>query len=126
MKINTKSSIKRKVIIASIAALIVVAGSVGAAAFNKVGPFAPAKKISSDTTVDLNKPTANQTNAGDAAKQATIENTDKGTATGSDPLPSPSPAATPGGKATVGMTITSVNQDAAALHIRSIIQTVTS
>ena len=117
-----KTSISKKVIIPVVVALLFIACLVAYAAITKKGPFAG----SQTTTTNLNNPSTEQIKAGNTVKQTTIENSDKGTTTGSDPLPSPTPPATPGDKPTVGMEITAANQDGGLLRVRALIQTLSS
>jgi hypothetical protein len=113
-----RSKNKVKVLSLSIAAVILLAGMAAAAAFYfKVGPFS--------VDPSLNPPTREEKATGKDIKQQTVDQDSKGSQTGSDPSPSPKPI--PGtSKSSVGADITAVNQDTAYLHIRMLIQAVTS
>lgn len=124
MKLNKKHlSKKQKITIVIVAVIIVIAGGVGAAAYYRVGPFSQATTTSQDQA-----PTDEQKQSGDSAKKITVESDQKsegkGSNTGSDPLPEPTP--TENGKSTVGAEISAANQTSSTLQVRTFIQTVSS
>lgn len=124
MKINKRSNGKRKLLIILSIVLVLLVSSIAAAVFAKLGPFEP--QPNTTTSADLDKPTNEQIKAGESIKKNSIDNNSKGTSNGSDPLPSPTPPSTPGGKSTVGMDISAANQDSGVLYVRSLIQVITS
>lgn len=113
--LQTKSKIRTISLI--LGCLIVLAASLAAAAyFFKLGPF---------SATPQNIQTEKEKKVGTDIKKQTIDNSSKGKQTGSDPSPSPTPIPN-SNKSTVGADITSVNQDASLLHIRALVQAVTS
>lgn len=106
-----------KTIIIITVSVIVLLGVVTTAAFYfKLGPFA-------ETQQDVQTKKENQT--GSDIKKQSVDNSSKGSQTGSDPSPAPQPV--PGtNKSSVSAEITSANQDTSRLRVRTLIQTVTS
>jgi hypothetical protein len=116
MKIRRpKNKVKAASIIA--ASVVILAGGVVAAAFYlKLGPFA---------TTEQSAQTEKENKTGTDIKKQSVDNSNKGSQTGSDPSPAPKPV--PGTtKSSVGADITSANQDATYLYVRTLIQAVTS
>jgi hypothetical protein len=96
--------------------IIAILLAVVALAFYKIGPFS--SKDASDSTSE-------ERNTGTDIKKQSVDQTSKGQHSGSDPSPEPQPI--PGSnKSSVNADITSTNQDQTSLHIRALIQTVTS
>lgn len=118
---NRKKSNKRiTVVIVAIAAIIALV--IGFMFLTKTGLFMPIASNNNDNT-NLSK---DEKTAADTIKDRVTEDAknDSG-GTGSDPLPKPTQ---PEGssKPIVGLDITSVNQDATTLRIRTIVQTISS
>lgn len=90
----------------------------------KTGLFMPIASNNNDNT-SLSK---DEKSAADTTKQQATENAKNNTdGTAGNPLPPPTPP--PSGstaKPTVGLDITSINQGATTLHIRTIVQTISS
>ena len=88
----------------------------------KAGPFA----AKNNDSINLDKPTNEQIDAGQAAKNQAINQANKqDTNTGSDPAPAPQPIEG-SDKKTVHMEITTANQTTSNLQIRTLIQAVVS
>ena len=120
MKIQTKNTHKKKIMLAVVSLLLLSATILAYAYYTKSGPF---------QQDSLTKPaTKDEKVAGiDAKKQSldTLENAKSKTSSGSDPLPAPTPSEN-GGKSTIGMEITAANQNGDTLNIRTLIQTISS
>jgi hypothetical protein len=122
MKITQKSSNKKLLII--IGAIVLLAGaSVGAAAALKWGPFAEQSK--SEGSTNLDKPTKEQKETGQSAKDQTVNSNGSTTTPGSDPSTIPAPG-NGSNKASVSAEITAANQNGETLQVRTLIQLVTN
>jgi hypothetical protein len=118
MKIS-QSKGKKTIITAIIAASLVIISTGSLLAYHyQVSPF-----NTNDTSVDLSKPTEEEKSAVADIKQQTVSQ-DK-TQTGSDPATPPQPVEGTD-KSSVHAEITAANQDESILHIRTLVQVVTS
>lgn len=107
---------KAKTLSIVLACVVILAGGLAAAYYFKLGPFSNGQQSAQ---------TEKENKTGSDIKKQSVDNSSKGTQTGSDPSPAPKPI--PGTtKSSVGADITSVNQDESSLHIRMLIQAVTS
>lgn len=124
MKIPKKSLTRKKILITASAITLIAVIIIGSAAALKWGPFA--EKTEKDGTTNLDKPTKEQKDAGNSAKDQTVNNTDESTTTpGSDPSTIPAPGSGDN-KTTVSAEITAANQNGELLQVRTLIQLVTS
>lgn len=121
MRIPTKKN-QKKILIAVIAAVLIVAAVVGVLYYFKVGPFAP--QLSD--TVNL-KPASKEDKAtGSDIKKSSLDQVTGGKQnTSSDPSPDPQPIQG-SDKKSVGMEITATNQTSTSLQVRTFIQTITN
>lgn len=122
---KTSSSHRRRVIL--VVFLLLAALVIGGLAISyalRLWPFGIARTTdvgSPSNGVNYNPPSPDEVAAGENAKQQTATGN-----AGSDPSPAPTPAPDGTSKAIVGMEITAANVDSSTLHIRTLIQTVTS
>lgn len=121
MKITPLKNHKKIIILTSVLLLIVIA-ALASAFYFKVGPFA----ANSNDSINLDKPTNEQIDAGEEAKKQTIDQANQQNGnTGSDPAPVPQPIEG-SDKKTVHMEITAANQNDSNLQVRTLIQAVVS
>jgi hypothetical protein len=118
MKALRQKHNRKKVFI--ITAIILLLGAGGYTAYAASAELWPFQKSSDGTNhgVDYNPPTNEQKEAGDRTKDETINNAEQEQ---SNP-----PTAKPTGKQSVGVTITSANQNGSFLQIRTLIQALDS
>lgn len=119
MKIKTKKSRKKPIIITIATLLLLVGGATVFTYSQKLGPFEEKEYSTKSASSDEKK-------TGQNTKKESLEKSEaqKGS-TGSDPAPAPTPS-TDGGKSTVGMEITAANQNGGTFNVRTLIQMVTS
>jgi|GEM_PF-391208 len=128
MRIKTRKTSKKLFIIGIIVGILLLLGGATAYFYKTHSNLFGWQPFPEPTTsgINYNKPTEDQTKAGDAAKQNTAtQGTFKPTTgSGSDQPPTPTPQ--PNGKSTVNVIITAANQNGSLLQIRSLISTVTN
>jgi hypothetical protein len=122
MKIIRKQKPYKKYVIASIAVLsvIILAAALYVYAFG--GEILGWKATRSDSTINLDAPTKEQAEAAQDTKRIATESDSgetKGSTSGSDPLPPPSPSED--GKSTVSMAITASSQNDQVYQLRTMI-----
>lgn len=123
--ISKKSNTKRNIIIAFVCALLLVASAAVYILAFKGTFFGWPNRSQTDSSIDYNKPTPEQVEAGNNVKNENVNNSKPSSENGTD-HPEDSTPSTNGGKATTGITITAANQNASTLQIRSLISTVTN
>ena len=117
MKIHKNKSLNKKLIVALIiGTLLVVSVAIAVYAYMSRQTAPPSN---TQSTVNYSAPSEEEVTTGEDIKK------NSETAPGSDPSPEPSPT-TPGGKATVPMSITATSQDVSAVHVRALIETITA
>jgi len=129
MRIKTRKTSKKTFILIGVAVgIILLLGGTIAYLYKTHSSLFGWQPFPEHTTSGINydKPTEDQTKAGDAAKQntATQDTSKPTTGSGSDQPPTPTPQ--PSGKSTVNVIITAANQNGSLLQIRSLISTVTN
>lgn len=123
MKIKTKKSYKKPLIVTLSILTVLVGGGFVYAYMAKVGPFN--LDDTGNSTLEEEKTTGATIKKNSLEQFVESENQAEKGGSGSDPLPSPTPS-NEGGKAAVGMEITALNQQGSILNIRTLIQTVST
>lgn len=104
--------------------LLFIAGIVGTLYLFRLGPFSPTTNQTTNqgqSPIDYNPPTKEQVSTGETIKEQTTNG-----ASGSDPSPAPTPPAAGSTKSSVGMEMTSTNIELGTVHLRTLIQAITS
>lgn len=121
---KTKITPRKPVLIVLSVLIVVGIASFFVARIPKAGPLldSPAPKDVGQPTksIDYNQPTPEQTEAGEAVKELA-----KGSIQGSDSTPTPPPASG-SSKSQVGMEVTTANIESGTLHLRTLIQAISS